>query len=283
MWGATFKIDFFSLKPIFQSTLPLWGATFRFSSSSTSCSIFQSTLPLWGATRGFAPLKPHCDISIHAPLVGSDWFLTWKLPAFAEFQSTLPLWGATSRTFSRLICLRKFQSTLPLWGATARIDVVEEWSKISIHAPLVGSDHFVKYMDGHKDISIHAPLVGSDNCMRAGAKSACVFQSTLPLWGATFLWCNNRGNHRISIHAPLVGSDPVGAVEAPRKPDFNPRSPCGERPREATLSGLTVIFQSTLPLWGATYGYDFQAAMYQISIHAPLVGSDGVGSSGCSW
>ena len=80
--------------PLFQSTLPAWGATLLFI-LPTLISIFQSTLPAWGATswsmtarpasRNFNPRSPHgerlhihqtvlrlCMISIHAPRMGSD-------------------------------------------------------------------------------------------------------------------------------------------------------------------------------------------------------------------
>ena len=78
--------------------------------------------------------------------------------------------------------------------------------------------------------------------------------------------------------------------------DFNPRSPCGERPFEqialaddqAFQSTLPVwgataardhydkedLFQSTLPVWGATLARDYPGAVADISIHAPRVGSD---------
>ena len=35
-----------------------------------------------------------------------------------------------------------FQSTLPVWGATSRREKAIEASRISIHAPRVGSDRF---------------------------------------------------------------------------------------------------------------------------------------------
>ena len=34
----------------------------------------------------------------------------------------------------------------------------------------------------------------------------------------------------ISIHAPRVGSDDSGYINWPDYQNFNPRSPCGERP-----------------------------------------------------
>ena len=77
---------------------------------------------------------------------------------------------------------------------------------------------------------------------------------------------------------------------------FNPRSPCGERHDEASDKLKNIEFQSTLPVWGATYEYKlfrvfrkFQSTLpvwgatcaaccprriRTISIHAPRVGSD---------
>ena len=80
-----------------------------------------------------------------------------------------------------------------------------------------------------------------------------VFQSTLPVWGATSTKTKaSNGMTIMSIHAPRVGSDhPKGRVLAGCW-HFNPRSPCGER-----LVPPEVI--------------DHQRA---ISIHAPRVGSD---------
>ena len=37
-------------KIVFQSTLPVWGATAKGKDSNNTISIFQSTLPVWGAT-----------------------------------------------------------------------------------------------------------------------------------------------------------------------------------------------------------------------------------------
>ena len=80
-----------------------------------------------------------------------------------------------------------------------------------------------------------------------------LFQSTLPVWGATLekspLFqkisdfnprspCGERpGSHQgevipmvISIHAPRVGSDLRRCGRRSIRRNFNPRSPCGERP-----------------------------------------------------
>ena len=55
----------------------------------------------------------------------------------------------------------------------------------------------------------------------------------------------------ISIHAPRVGSDTLRCMYRPRRHNFNPRSPRGER-RDADDYRSAEAFQSTLPAWGAT-------------------------------
>ena len=82
-----------------------------------------------------------------------------------------------------------------------------------------------------------------------------LFQSTLPVWGATV----------------------AHILRNPTFADFNPRSPCGERPPENISNPAVTLFQSTLPVWGATPAVRLHGAPGQISIHAPRVGSDDSG------
>ena len=60
---------------LFQSTLPVWGATAGILPKKRNYKGFQSTLPVWGATEISADVWKSGDISIHAPRVGSDFFL----------------------------------------------------------------------------------------------------------------------------------------------------------------------------------------------------------------
>ena len=78
----------------------------------------------------------------------------------------------------------------------------------------------------------------------------------------------------ISIHAPRVGSDRVMGGFVDDKIDFNPRSPCGERLSPCINCAKVIVFQSTLPVWGATAFDHSRFAATAISIHAPRVGSD---------
>ena len=79
------------------------------------------------------------------------------------------------------------------------------------------------------------------------------FQSTLPAWGATL---------QIRKMAKSMAN-------------FNPRSPRGERRCISTAVEPAALFQSTLPAWGATRVIEEATREYEISIHAPRVGSDG--------
>ena len=55
---------------------------------------------------------------------------------------------------------------------------------------------------------------------------------------------------------------------------FNPRSPHGERLLRLLLPPGIMVFQSTLPAWGATTEVPAQDGSGYISIHAPRMGSD---------
>ena len=79
---------------------------------------------------------------------------------------------------------------------------------------------------------------------------------------------------RISIHAPRMGSDDMMQCIIQPNGDFNPRSPDGERPQWSFGRRLQVLFQSTLPGWGATHYSDYRNRVVHISIHAPRMGSD---------
>ena len=122
------------------------------------------------------------------------------------------------------------------------------------------------------------------------------FQSTLPVGGATTASRKGKLKRIISIHAPRGGSDLVTlplesrkmiSIHAPRGGSdkqfvqksgqityFNPRSPWGERPPSRTTPANLLLFQSTLPVGGATDGRISPETTLGISIHAPRGGSD---------
>ena len=78
----------------------------------------------------------------------------------------------------------------------------------------------------------------------------------------------------ISIHAPRAGSDRGYIIYDVFVEDFNPRSPCGERLSLFANRSRSLVFQSTLPVRGATYTMHSFGEYPRISIHAPRAGSD---------
>ena len=144
-----------------------------------------------------------------------------------------------------------FQSTLPVRGATTFRKGLFHHTGISIHAPRAGSDLPRNSTPQKGAISIHAPRAGSDP----------VVMRVIFLSG-------------ISIHAPRAGSDDGGGRTKWQVRNFNPRSPCGERLTDIVIEEATEIFQSTLPVRGATCRGIRPRKRELISIHAPRAGSD---------
>ena len=148
----------------------------------------------------------------------------------------------------------EFQSTHPVWDATGVPSSPLSESCISIHASRMGCDHvFPKYMSQH-----------------------VIFQSTHPVWDATTARDVIRSGREISIHASRMGCDTAcNACTAhtlyfnPRIPYgmrlwhvfhfvsslgyFNPRIPYGMRPQAIRPQAVLSPFQSTHPVWDATY------------------------------
>ena len=95
--------------------------------------------------------------------------------------------------------------------------------------PLRGATDGQEVLTMEQSISIHAPLAGRD-----GGGS------------------NGPHKKKISIHAPLAGRDGREQRHDPQVAHFNPRAPCGARPRCAAVGTRSFRFQSTRPLRGAT-------------------------------
>ena len=144
--------------------------------------IFQSTLPVGGATGWLIGLAVVRYISIHAPRGGSDTSRIINSGSIGAFQSTLPVGGATLHSSTTEIFRVLFQSTLPVGGATGNPRGLRVLTHISIHAPRGGSDVVSTYKVEIRIISIHAPRGGSDVYDHAGEKQERHFNPRSP-WG----------------------------------------------------------------------------------------------------
>ena len=102
-----------------------------------------------------------------------------------------------------------------------------------------------------------------------------IFQSTLPVWGATDGTLQDICTRGISIHAPRVGSDFPVCPRKSRRGYFNPRSPCGERHQPPGNGRLCHSISIHAPRVGSDVNVPKRSQASDISIHAPRVGSDG--------
>ena len=183
--------------------------------------------------------------------------LAWPAAlTFRRFQSTLPVRGATGENGPELVNLPKdFNPRSPCGERQRRIFLPCRSRRISIHAPRAGSDCPRGCDDfcAGINISIHAPRAGSDG----------IYFSPFSFKNFNFnprSPCGERQKEEgktmtknfISIHAPRAGSDWQGGGESRNHDDFNPRSPCGERLPPPSFFLSRYLFQSTLPVRGAT-------------------------------
>ena len=78
------------------------------------------------------------------------------------------------------------------------------------------------------------------------------FQSTLPVGGATSVRPAFAGTGRFQSTLPVGGATAQQRTLTTTQPNFNPRSPWGERRDGFTYAKAGSAFQSTLPVGGAT-------------------------------
>ena len=160
-----------------------------------------------GERLAHAELHNRLVISIHTPLAGSDPHRAQRVAADPISIHT-PLAGSDRRAETRWCHTGTFQSTLPLRGATATdFGQGKRTLDFNPHSPC-GERLFVGGMDAkHDTISIHTPLAGSDPDSHTVTEAGSIFQSTLPLRGATEVPAVCGVGDFISIHTPLAGSD----------------------------------------------------------------------------
>ena len=259
---------------VFQPTLPVRGAT-------TPCgvlfgfSVFQPTLPVRGATRVLGDYRRGRRISTHAPRAGSD---TGELAGYGlstDFNPRSPC-GERPTAAGSLACSFPFQPTLPVRGATFDGRCPEE---------------VIYNFNPRSPCGERLPQFSKMIVVKE-------FQPTLPVRGAT---CARPSPHPrglpISTHAPRAGSDAAADNQCKMLVNFNPRSPCGERPVCLMLRAISISnfnprspcgerhqrpaiffalnqFQPTLPVRGATRLVVSSLHPCHISTHAPRAGSD---------
>ena len=109
------------------------------------------------------------------------------------------------------------------------------------------------------------------SCSASGARS---FQSTRPLRGATAVVQPAWPRYCHFNPRTPCGVRPRRPPRSATADDFNPRTPCGVRPGVGFAITSASEFQSTHPLRGATGLHAVPLYLQAISIHAPLAGCD---------
>ena len=145
-----------------------------------------------------------------------------------------------------------FQSTRPMRGATDKDGDIIASAGISIHAPHAGRDLSGSEIDVGADISIHAPHAGRDDAAGLGTVQEDDISIHAPHAGRDLIRRGSGVVKDISIHAPHAGRDARRAAAGLAGAYFNPRAPCGARPRRVSSVSSDWIFQSTRPMRGAT-------------------------------
>ena len=164
------------------------------------------------------------------PLRGATCLSAAGLLHRITFQSTHPLRGATKRRRQQHHDPRNFNPRTPC--GVRQIIVPSSFEILGFQSthPLRGATGASTRLRKAIFISIHAPLAGCDIGVQVNTQTVEPFQSTHPLRGAT---CSNRRC--------------IGCAGY-----FNPRTPCGVRPKPSRILSLLSRFQSTHPLRGAT-------------------------------
>ena len=213
------------------------------------------------------------------------------------FQSTHPLRGATRHVRGLYAHRPDFNPRTPCGVRLCKHCWRTFYTIISIHAPLAGCDMkqygleqcrqnfnprtpcgvrpITRPTFGIVSISIHAPLEGCDESSLTLDVFWKIFQSTHPLRGATRNQLRYVFNHRISIHAPLAGCD--GCLHGCEYcyAHFNPRTPCGVRPKPCRTRPPRPNFNPRTPCGVRRFALGgIHQSGAGISIHAPLAGCD---------
>ncbi len=227
--------DFVRLAPsiadlLFQFTRPAWGATSEERTPRSRGGSFNSRAP-HGARLSRELQKPTAvGVSIHAPRMGRDKWISGDVLALAGFNSRAPH-GARLRSLpTRGYRASRFNSRAPHGARLRRRYGGMRGIRVSIHAPRMGRDfqrvreelgllgfnsrapHGARLCAAwlrhqYQRVSIHAPRMGRDLVTHRNDILFLLFQFTRPAWGATY---------------PLVPTFPLAS-------SFNSRAPHGAR------------------------------------------------------
>ena len=282
-------------RSVFQSTLPLRGATGNFPDRYSHASNFNPHSPC-GERPNTEYMYPIDAISIHTPLAGSDG-TSLRAALLQQISIHTPLAGSDYWWFRAFRPSRNFNPHSPCGERHNPHCCLGRLKYFNPHSPCGERQCFITQYVCHLQFQSTLPLRGAT--ANASTPTAVVkFQSTLPLRGATATvkhniaslpyfnphspcgerpvggFCEIRVRVYFNPHSPC-GERPVWTSSAVTRLNFNPHSPCGERPYCGRWCSKLFDFNphspcgERPPVCAATRGLGVS-----ISIHTPLAGSD---------
>ena len=168
-------------------------------------------------------------ISIHASRMGCDSSAASTSSNRIYFNPRIPYGMRLALTVPRGY-FSKFQSTHPVWDATTSLRIAIRGQAFQSTHPVWDATTKAKPSYIKSLISIHASRMGCDLL-------------TLPI----------HVRQLISIHASRMGCDTTLIAGGLEIRDFNPRIPYGMRLFFSPLPASLWTFQSTHPVWDATW------------------------------
>ena len=175
---------------------------------------------------------------------------TCPAQVFSSFQSTRPVRGATPLILTSPFSL-SFQSTRPMRGATSPSSFAIARASFQSTRPMRGATYAALSCVVSMGFQSTRPMRGATS-ERSASNTFSLFQSTRPMRGATAEGTDGNRPRDVSIHAPHAGRDGAACQRIQDRKCFNPRAPCGARPRRWRASACGSAFQSTRPMRGAT-------------------------------
>ena len=146
-------------------------------------------------------------------------------------------------------------------------------SQISTHAPRVGSDSRIcKSRVVQQHFNSRSPC-GERQMLNTLISSLALFQLTLPVWGATS-GVQIAGRLRtISTHAPRVGSDQLGIIRRIIGQISTHAPRVGSDGETPAVDLGALVFQLTLPVWGATHWALISSGLPVFQLTLPVWGA----------
>ena len=170
-------------------------------------------------------------------------------------------------------CSTNFNPRIP-YGMRPDQARLDSSARISIHASRMGCDLdvAVRLAHGLGFQSTHPVWDATISFTRAPTRRK-KFQSTHPVWDATWRECRQPSSWNFNPRIPY-GMRLNRRCQLRQHIYFNPRIPYGMRPLPAMASYFFKSFQSTHPVWDATWRRLYAWPRIDISIHASRMGCD---------